>query len=61
MACLVKPVEEGRWSVSLRSRGATDVSAVAMALGGGGHVRAAGFTAYGTVDDVLAAVRARLR
>ncbi len=60
VACLVKPVSEGRWAVSLRSRGATDVSAVAVALGGGGHQRAAGFTGYGSVTDVLDAVRAKL-
>lgn len=60
VACLVKPVSPGRWAVSLRSRGETDVSAVAVALGGGGHRLAAGFTGYGEVSDVLAAVRAKL-
>lgn len=60
VACLVKPAADDRWSVSLRSRGATDVSAVAVALGGGGHRLAAGFTGYGSVTDVLAAVRAAL-
>ena len=60
VACLVKPVAPGRWAVSLRSRGETDVSAVAVALGGGGHRLAAGFTGYGDVGEVLAAVRAKL-
>lgn len=60
VACLVKPAGEGAWSVSLRSRGATDVGSVAVALGGGGHRLAAGFTAYGDVAGVLAAVRDRL-
>jgi phosphoesterase RecJ-like protein len=60
VACLVKPAGPDRWSVSLRSRGATDVAAVAVALGGGGHRLAAGFTAVGEVADVMAAVRARL-
>jgi phosphoesterase RecJ-like protein len=60
VACLVKPAGDGRWAVSLRSRGATDVSAVAVALGGGGHRLAAGFTGYGDVADVLAAVRTAL-
>ena len=60
VACLVKPAGPDRWSVSLRSRGATDVAAVAVALGGGGHRLAAGFTATGEVADVMAAVRARL-
>ena len=61
VACLVKPVADGRWAVSLRSRGATDVSAVAVALGGGGHRLAAGFTGYGSAEDVIAAVREQLR
>jgi phosphoesterase RecJ-like protein len=60
VACLVKPAGDGRWSVSLRSRGATNVGAVAVALGGGGHRLAAGFTGHGDVTDVLAAVRAAL-
>ncbi len=60
VSCLVKPVAEGRWAVSLRSRGRTDVSQVAVALGGGGHKLAAGFTGSGTAADVLAAVRAKL-
>jgi len=46
--------------VSLRSRGETDVAAVAVDLGGGGHRLAAGFTGYGEAGEVLAAVRGRL-
>ena len=39
---------------------ATDVSAVAVALGGGGHRLAAGFTAVGSVESILAGVRSQL-
>ena len=39
MACVLKGQDDGSWSVSLRSRGGTDVARVAMALGGGGHAR----------------------
>ncbi len=60
VACLIKPVAEDRWSVSLRSRGVTDVSAVAVALGGGGHRLAAGFPGHGSLADVLAALRGQL-
>lgn len=60
VACLVKPFAPGRWVVSLRSKGATDVGAVAVALGGGGHRLAAGFTAHGDVAAILAAVRRQL-
>jgi oligoribonuclease NrnB/cAMP/cGMP phosphodiesterase (DHH superfamily) len=37
-------VGAGRWQYSLRSRGAVDVSAIAVQFGGGGHKSAAGFT-----------------
>lgn len=60
VACLAKPVRDGEWSVSLRSKGANDVAAVASALGGGGHRLAAGFTWRGTVEDLFAAVDGRL-
>ncbi|GAA1759441.1 bifunctional oligoribonuclease/PAP phosphatase NrnA [Luedemannella helvata] len=56
VACLAKPIREDEWSVSLRSKGANDVAAVAMALGGGGHRLAAGFTWRGTLADLFAAV-----
>jgi bifunctional oligoribonuclease and PAP phosphatase NrnA len=60
VACVVKQVRDGEWAVSLRSKGAVDVSRVAVALGGGGHRLAAGFTAHGTVEDVISAIRTRL-
>jgi phosphoesterase RecJ-like protein len=60
VACLVKPLAEGEWSVSLRSRGGTDVAAAAVALGGGGHRLAAGFTWYGVLAGVINAVRTEL-
>ena len=44
VVCLLKQVDVDEWAVSLRSRGATDVSRIAIALGGGGHRAAAGFT-----------------
>jgi phosphoesterase RecJ-like protein len=53
-------VSDGEWAVSLRSRGSVDVSAVAVALGGGGHRFAAGYTAHGTVADILDALRKAL-
>ena len=48
VAVLLKEFRPGEWAVSLRSRGgAVDVSAVAAALGGGGHPAAAGCTMRG--------------
>ena len=42
-----------QYKVSLRSNGSVDVSAVCAYFGGGGHVKAAGCTMYGTVYDVI--------
>lgn len=41
------------YKVSLRSKGSVDVSVIAKYFGGGGHVKAAGFTMKGTVHDVI--------
>jgi len=60
VSVVVKQLAEGEWAVSLRSKGAVDVSAVAVSLGGGGHKLAAGFTGHGTPGDVVVAVRERL-
>jgi bifunctional oligoribonuclease and PAP phosphatase NrnA len=60
VACLLKPAADGAWSVSLRSKGATDVAAVALDLGGGGHRLASGFTVSGTPAEVMARLRRRL-
>ncbi|MBL7501300.1 bifunctional oligoribonuclease/PAP phosphatase NrnA [Frankia sp. CNm7] len=45
LAAVAKELPDGRWTVSLRSRGPIDVGAVAMGLGGGGHREKAGFLA----------------
>jgi phosphoesterase RecJ-like protein len=60
VSCVVKQVADGEWAVSLRSKGAVDVSRVAVALGGGGHRLAAGFTGRGSVAEVMAQIRAAL-
>jgi phosphoesterase RecJ-like protein len=60
VSCVVKQVAQRQWAVSMRSKGAVDVSRVAVALGGGGHRLAAGFTGRGTAEDVVAAIRAEL-
>ena len=60
VACVLKQVGTTEWTVSLRSKGGVDVGAVAVGLGGGGHRLAAGFTAYGSVDEVLAVIRSSL-
>jgi phosphoesterase RecJ-like protein len=61
VACVLKGQDDGAWSVSLRSRGATDVARVAMALGGGGHRAAAGFTWTADRESAMRAIRSQLR
>ncbi|RBY96816.1 bifunctional oligoribonuclease/PAP phosphatase NrnA [Blastococcus sp. TF02-8] len=61
VACVLKGQADGSWTVSMRSRGATDVARVAMALGGGGHRAAAGYTSHLDREATLEALRAQLR
>ncbi len=60
VACVLKGQDDGTWSVSLRSRGATDVARIAMALGGGGHRAAAGFTSHADREGTVALIREQL-
>ncbi len=57
VAMVVKQTGPHSWQVSLRSRGSVDVAAAAEALGGGGHVRSAGFTHLGAPLDAVRALR----
>lgn len=61
VAAVVKQQRDGRFKVSMRSRGAHDVAAVAQIFGGGGHRLAAGYTSRhglaGTVERMRAALR----
>jgi phosphoesterase RecJ-like protein len=58
---LVKQQKDGRFKVSMRSRGAHDLAAVASTFGGGGHRLAAGYTsALGpsrTIEQIVDALR----
>jgi len=59
VTCVVKQQRDGRFKVSLRSKGATDVGSVAAAFGGGGHRLAAGYTSdVGPEASVETLVRA---
>jgi phosphoesterase RecJ-like protein len=44
---------EDGFKVSMRSNDGVDVSRIAQAFGGGGHVKAAGATMNGTLDEVI--------
>lgn len=52
IAAVLKETSPGHWSVSLRSRGITDVSAVASSFGGGGHRSKAGYVDIGASLEV---------
>jgi phosphoesterase RecJ-like protein len=60
VAVVLKEADDGRWLVSARSKERVDVGRACQALGGGGHARAAGFTAAGPPADAIAALRGRL-
>lgn len=51
---------DGEVRVNLRSKTGFDVGAVARELGGGGHAAAAGFTAVGPLDEIVASLLVRL-
>lgn len=61
VAAVIKQQRDGRFKVSLRSRGDHDVAAAAARFGGGGHRLAAGYTSeHGlaeTVERIIGALR----
>ena len=61
VAAVIKQQRDGRFKVSLRSRGGHDVAAVSQIFGGGGHRLAAGYTSdhglAGTVERLKTSLR----
>ncbi|MDQ4109168.1 MAG: bifunctional oligoribonuclease/PAP phosphatase NrnA [Actinomycetota bacterium] len=61
VAAVLKQQRDGRFKVSVRSRGEHDLSAVASSFGGGGHRLAAGYTSEhgpeGTIQQLVEALR----
>lgn len=49
---LIKEKEKGKFKVSMRSASEVDVSAICAKFGGGGHVKAAGCTLEGELEDI---------
>jgi phosphoesterase RecJ-like protein len=62
VAVVLKQQPDGRYRVSMRSKGAADVGSVATRFGGGGHALAAGFTSVdgdprATIEEIATALR----
>jgi phosphoesterase RecJ-like protein len=57
VAIVFKEDDEGAWQVSTRSKGRVDVGLACVALGGGGHPAAAGFTLHGDVAQAVERLR----
>jgi bifunctional oligoribonuclease and PAP phosphatase NrnA len=61
VAAVLKQQQDGRFKVSVRSRGDHDLAAVAASFGGGGHRLAAGYTSKhglaGTVERLVLALQ----
>lgn len=60
VTCVIRQQRDGRFKVSLRSRGATDVGSISNAFGGGGHRLAAGYTATGGLEEAVEALTSAL-
>jgi bifunctional oligoribonuclease and PAP phosphatase NrnA len=61
VAIFLHELPDGRWRVSLRSKGAVNVSTVAEHFGGGGHKCASGFALDGPLAVAVNRVLDRLR
>ncbi len=57
VAVVFKEDDDGAWQVSTRSKGRVDVGLACVALGGGGHPTAAGFTLHGEVEPTVVRLR----
>ena len=61
VAAFFRELPDGRYRVSMRSKGALNVAAVAERFGGGGHECASGFSVEGPLSDAVASVLGQLR
>jgi phosphoesterase RecJ-like protein len=60
VAAVIKQQRDGRFKVSMRSRGGHDVASVAATFGGGGHRLAAGYTSKHGLAETVERLRAAL-
>ena len=60
VAIFLYETDVNEYKVSMRSKKVVDVAKIAMEYGGGGHVRAAGFTGRGDVHQIVNSISARI-
>jgi len=60
VAVVLKEDDAAVWQASVRSKDVIDVGKACTQMGGGGHVRAAGFAYTGRADDAIAALKRTL-
>jgi len=60
-AVFLRELPDGRYRVSLRSKGGMNVAAIAEGFGGGGHVCASGFSLEGPLSAAVGRILAQLR
>ena len=58
VAAIIKQQRDGRFKVSLRSKGGHDVASVASGFGGGGHRLAAGYTSKDGLPETVERLKA---
>jgi phosphoesterase RecJ-like protein len=61
VAAVLKQQRDGRFKVSMRSRGGADLASLAARFGGGGHRLAAGFTSKVGLEETVRQVAEALR
>lgn len=52
--------KDGSFKVSMRAKDKVNVSEIAVSLGGGGHIKAAGATVYADADETLVQIIERI-
>ncbi|SFR81743.1 DHH family phosphoesterase [Anaeromicropila populeti] len=60
VAVLIHELDTQKYKISMRSNGEVNVSKIAILFGGGGHIKAAGCTLFGTLHDVINNIGAQL-
>ncbi len=53
IAVAVSEVSDKNYKISVRTKGAADAAAIALAFGGGGHAKASGFVRNGYIENVI--------